>query len=324
MEAFKTIAQLDRQLLENEFIEKDMPLHQTPTILIVDDVPTNVQILADALRTGYKIKVANNGLSALEIAQRKPRPDLILLDVMMPEMDGLETCKRLKGNPQTKNIPVIFVTAKTEESDEEQGLNIGAVDYITKPFSLAITKARIRNHLQLKRQADLLESLSLVDALTHISNRRRFDEALDEEWKRAAREHTSIGLLMIDIDHFKEYNDHYGHGAGDICLQAVAAALDQGVSRPADLVARFGGEEFVVLLPETNLEAARHIGERLLHEIADLKLTHEFSGIQPFVTISIGSASMVPDDKNDQPSKLLDAADRMLYKAKEAGRNCVK
>lgn len=299
-------------------------MQQRQTILIVDDVPINVQILADALRADYKIKVANNGLSALEIAQREPHPDLILLDVMMPEMDGLDVCRRLKQIPTTKNIPVIFVTAKTEESDEEHGLNIGAVDYITKPFSIAITKARIRNHLQLKHQADLLESLSLVDALTHIPNRRRFDDAIDAEWKRAARENTPLSLLMIDIDHFKEYNDHYGHGAGDICLQSVAVALADGVSRPGDLVARFGGEEFVAILPETDLEAARLIGERLLQEIASLKLKHEYSDVKPFVTISIGCATMAPSEAHDNQTVLLEAADVQLYKAKKAGRNCVK
>lgn len=299
-------------------------MQQPQTILIVDDVPTNVQILADALRADYRIKVANNGLSALEIAQREPRPDLILLDVMMPEMDGLEVCRRLKQMPQTKNIPVIFVTAKSEESDEEYGLNLGAVDYITKPFSIAITKARIRNHLQLKHQADLLESLSLVDPLTNIPNRRRLDEAFDAEWKRAARENTSIALLMVDIDHFKAYNDHYGHGAGDICLQSVAAALADGVSRPGDLVARFGGEEFVVILPETDLEASRLIGERLLSQVANLQLKHEYSGVEPFVTISIGCAAMVPKDEIETPARLLEAADKMLYQAKDSGRNCVK
>jgi len=299
-------------------------MQQRPTILIVDDVPTNVQILADALRADYRIKVANNGLSALEIAQREPRPDLILLDVMMPEMDGLEACKRLKKMPQTKNIPIIFITAKTEESDEELGLNLGAVDYITKPFSIAITKARIRNHIQLKRQADLLESLSLVDALTHIPNRRRFNETIDAEWKRAARENTSLALLMIDIDHFKEYNDYYGHGAGDTCLQTVAATLADGVSRPGDLVARFGGEEFVVVLPETDLDAARLIGERLLQQVAALQLKHEYSGVEPFVTVSIGCAAIAPEDENETPVMLLEAADKRLYQAKHAGRNCVK
>lgn len=294
-----------------------------PTILIVDDVPTNIQILADALRSEYSIKVANNGQSALEIAQRAPYPDLILLDIMMPDMDGLEVCRRLKVAPQTKNIPIIFVTAKTEESDEEEGLNLGAVDYITKPYSIAITKSRVRNHIQLKRQADLLESLSLIDALTHIPNRRRFDETLDIEWKRAARENISLSLLMIDIDFFKEFNDHYGHGAGDTCLQMVAASLEQGILRPGDLVARVGGEEFAVILPETDIEAARQMGNKLLKQVSDLNLKHEFSRTAPIVTISVGCASMNPGENNVNPLVLLEAADRQLYQAKSTGRNRV-
>lgn len=293
------------------------------TILIVDDVPTNVQILADALRKDYRIKVASNGLAALEIARRTPHPDLILMDVMMPEMDGLEACRQLKQHPGTKNIPVIFVTAKADESDEEYGLNLGAVDYITKPFSIAITRARIRNHLQLKRQADLLESLSFIDPLTGIPNRRRLDEALDAEWRRATRDKTPLALLMIDIDHFKQYNDHYGHGVGDACLVSVAGALADGVARAGDLIARFGGEEFVAILPETDQEAALMIGERLRKQVADMKLEHAHSGVAPYVTVSIGCAALVPDEDNSGPSNLLEAADRQLYKAKQAGRNRV-
>lgn len=294
-----------------------------PTILIVDDVPANVQVLGEALHADYQVKVAGSGIQALQIASAEPHPDLILLDVMMPGMDGFEVCRHLKSNPQTWRIPVIFVTAKDEESDEELGLNLGAVDYLTKPISITIAKARIRNHIRLKQQADLLESISLVDALTHIPNRRRFDEAIDAEWKRAAREKTLLSLLMIDIDHFKEYNDHYGHGAGDVCLQAVAAALQSGVSRPGDLVARYGGEEFVVVLPETPKEAACQIAMRLCENVHNLKLTHAYSSTGPFVTVSIGCATAMSYLEMGPHSLLLDEADRMLYQAKKAGRNRV-
>ena len=294
-----------------------------PMILIVDDAPTNIQILAEALCSDYRVKVAGGGQEALKIALREPHPDLILLDVMMPEMDGFEVCKHLKENPLTKKIPVIFVTAKNEERDEELGLNLGAVDYIAKPFSIPITLARIRNHIRLKQQADMLESISLVDALTHIPNRRRFDETIEAEWKRAAREKTPLSMLMIDIDHFKEYNDHYGHGAGDICLQAVAAALLTGVSRPGDLVARYGGEEFVVILPEAGKEASIHIATRLCEGVRNLKLPHAHSGVEPLVTVSIGCATVTPFWETDSPNILLDEADKMLYKAKNTGRNRV-
>ena len=293
------------------------------TLLIVDDAPTNVQILAEALHSDYRIKVAGDGQEALKIALREPHPDLILLDVMMPGMDGFEVCRHLKRNPKTQKIPVIFVTAKNEECDEELGLNLGAVDYITKPFSIPITKARIRNHIRLKQQADLLESMSLVDALTQIPNRRSFDETIEAEWRRSVREHTRLSIMMIDIDHFKEYNDCYGHGAGDVCLQTVAETLLTGVSRPGDLVARYGGEEFVIILPGTSKEAAAHIATHLCERVRSMKLPHAHSIVEPYVTISIGGATMTPSGENNSYNALLDEADKMLYKAKNAGRNRV-
>ncbi|TAN67659.1 MAG: diguanylate cyclase [Methylobacter sp.] len=295
---------------------------QRPMILIVDDVPINVQILAEALSSVYRIKVASNGVDALKIAQGQ-QPDLILLDVMMPEMDGFEVCRRLKADTLTHKIPVIFVTAKNAESDEELGLNLGAVDYITKPFVIPVAKARIRNHIRLKQQADLLESLSLIDALTDIPNRRRFDEALASEWKRAVRDVTPISLLMIDIDHFKQYNDYYGHGAGDVCLQMVAAELAKGVVRPGDLVARYGGEEFVVILPETNQESALQIAERLRERIEKKALPHVYPGVDSVVTISVGVATQDKIPEYFLPKILNDAADNALYMAKERGRNRV-
>ncbi|MGR9012478.1 MAG: diguanylate cyclase [Gammaproteobacteria bacterium] len=294
-----------------------------PMILIVDDVPTNVQILAEVLSSVYRIKVAANGVDALDIARRVPHPDLILLDVMMPEMDGFEVCRRLKADVHTDKIPVIFVTAKSAESDEELGLNLGAVDYISKPFVIPIAKARIRNHIRLKQQADLLESLSLLDGLTQIPNRRRFDETLLSEWKRATRDGTPLSLIMIDIDHFKQYNDHYGHGAGDVCLQKVAEELSKGVARPSDLVARYGGEEFVVILPETSQESALQIAERLRECIENMGLPHADSKVGPVVTISVGVASQIAISEKSLPQALSDTADKALYMAKEAGRNRV-
>jgi diguanylate cyclase (GGDEF)-like protein len=295
---------------------------QRPTILIVDDVPSNVQILAEALSSVYRIKVAGNGEDALKIAQRE-QPDLILLDVVMPGMNGFEVCRRLKENPMIHKIAVIFVTASNAESDEELGLNLGAVDYITKPFVIPVIKARIRNHIRLKQQADLLESLSLLDALTHIPNRRRFDETLLSEWKRAIRDATPLSLIMIDIDYFKQYNDYYGHGAGDICLQRVAAALTKSLVRPSDLIARYGGEEFVVILPDTNQKAALQVAERLRESVVKLALPHARSEIDAVVTISLGVATQTKRPEDLSPQTLNDAADNALYLAKEKGRNCV-
>ncbi|TAN48504.1 MAG: diguanylate cyclase [Methylococcaceae bacterium] len=299
------------------------PKRDKPVILIVDDVPTNIKILADALCHDYQIKVDSDGREALVTAHNAPQPDLILLDIMMPDMDGYEVLRRLKNDPATAKIPVIFVTAKSAESDEEYGLNLGAVDYIAKPYSIPITKARIRNHIALKQQADMLEALSLIDPLTHIPNRRSLDANLDVEWKRAVREQQPLSLLMIDIDHFKRYNDHYGHGAGDDCLRRVAEALSEGVFRPGDTVARYGGEEFVILLPQTARQPAGRIAEQLRRRILDLNLPHAYSSAGASISISIGCATGGADTGIASAIELLQAADAMLYQAKAQGRNRV-
>ena len=294
-----------------------------PLILIVDDTPTNIQVLAEALRAGYRVKVATSGKAALAITGHPDsRPDLILLDVMMPEMDGYEVCRRLKQNPATQNIPVIFVTARSDVADEEQGLRLGAMDYIVKPFHLAIVKARVQNHINLKMKTDLLESLALIDGLTGIPNRRRFDEALEHEWKRALRDGTPLALIMADIDHFKAYNDNYGHAAGDGCLKAVAKCLSKSLSRPSDIMARYGGEEFVAVIPDTDGEGARLLAERWCANVAALGLPHLFSSAADHVTISAGYATLKPESCQS-PKELLELADKMLYQAKGQGRNRV-
>jgi diguanylate cyclase (GGDEF)-like protein len=289
------------------------------SVLIVDDVPTNIQVLAEALRQEYRVKVATNGTDALTIA-RQTQPDLILLDVMMPGMDGFEVCRLLKADSVTNGIPVIFVTAKDELADEEHGLNLGAADYITKPFHLPIVRARVRNHMRLKQKADLLERMAHVDSLTGIANRRRFDEALDVEHRRCQRTEQPISLLLIDIDFFKHYNDHFGHGMGDRCLAQVAEALTQNAGRAADLVTRYGGEEFAVILPQTDGEGAMLTAERLREGVLELAIPHAPSSGQSLVTISIGISTVIPTIESPT-SKLIEDADKKLYAAKAAGRN---
>lgn len=295
---------------------------QQAMVLIVDDVPSNVQILAHQLSAIYQVKVATNGVDALEIAQNN-QPDLILLDVMMPGMDGFETCRRLKANKITQKIAVIFLTGMQAESDEELGLNLGAVDYIIKPLALPIIKARIRNHIRLKKQADLLESLSLIDALTYVSNRRRFDEALMLEWKRAIDDGTPLSLIMIDIDHLKEYNQHYGHGAGDVCMQKIVAALAKSLVRPNHLIARYSGKEFGILLPDVNEQAALSIAQQLRECIEKLALPHIYPEENMIVTISVGVATQHKIPEYFLPKVLNDAALNALYLAKQNGRNRV-
>lgn len=291
-------------------------------VLIVDDTPTNIQVLAESLRMEYRVRVASSGKVAFELIAKLGPPDIILLDVMMPEMDGYEVCRRLKQAPETKNVPVIFVTAKSDAVDEEYGLNLGAVDYIAKPFHLPIVAARVRNHINLKIKTDLLESQAMLDGLTNIPNRRRFDETLESEWKRAQRTGTPLSLVMADIDFFKRYNDNYGHGVGDECLKKVAASLASSIDRPSDMVARYGGEEFVVILPGTDAAGAYAIAERFRNHVEKMHIPHEYSDASKYVTVSVGLACVTPNAEMSQ-TDLLKLSDEMLYQAKEAGRNRV-
>ncbi len=291
-------------------------------ILIVDDAPANIGILGQTLMADYELRVATNGAAALDIAVADS-PDIILLDIMMPGMDGYEVCRRLKDNESTRHIPVIFVTGKSEEEDETKGLELGAVDYITKPFSAPIVKARVKNHLELKRRGDLLEQLAMLDGLTSIHNRRRFDEMLSVEWRRAVRDHNWLTLMMMDIDRFKAFNDCHGHAAGDECLKKVAQTLSQAFNRAGDFVARYGGEEFAAILSGTNPEGANAAARKAQEHLNSLDLKHSCSPVSDKVTLSIGVAS-IQASEDSAPLELIKMADKMLYEAKEAGRNQIR
>lgn len=293
-----------------------------PLVLIVDDSPLNIQVLGEALRAEYRLKVASHGALALQLAAEEDAPDLILLDIVMPDMDGYEVCKQLKDNDATKNIPVIFVTAKNTGEEMTKGFALGAVDYIVKPFYTPVVLARVRTHINLKLKAELLESLVMRDDLTGIPNRRYFNEAYDSEWKRAQRAGDWLAVIAMDVDHFKDYNDNYGHGLGDACLRKVATALAFSVARPGDLVARCGGEEFAAVLPKTDLMGARDVAERFRTGVEALRIAHAHSKAAEVVTVSVGYAAAIPAN-GIMPQGLLGVADRMLYRAKRAGRNCV-
>lgn len=293
------------------------------SILIVDDIPTNIKVLGESLKADYQVRIATNGYKAVEIAMSKNPPDLILLDIMMPGMSGYEVCEKLKATKQTQNIPIIFITAMDDEKDETKGLQLGAVDYITKPFSLPIVKARVNTHLELKKKRDMLENLSTVDALTGIANRRRFDEYYNAEWKRSMRDSTQLAVIMIDIDFFKLYNDNYGHSEGDTCLKKVSHCLSEIINRPADLLARYGGEEFICILPKTDIAGAVKIAEEMRSKVEALQIVHEHSLVNKYITISLGVSSVLPVEAIDS-AVLVKDADKYLYEAKEAGRNCYK
>lgn len=289
-------------------------------ILIVDDIPDNIRVLSRMLvDDGHQVSAATNGRAALKLAD-SCAPDLILLDVMMPEMDGYQVCAALKADPLLQAIPVIFITALTDTEDETRGLALGAVDYIAKPFKEAIVRLRVRTHLELKRQRDLLSQLSHLDGLTGIPNRRAFDERLDREWRRAVRAGEHLAAAMVDIDHFKEYNDAHGHLAGDDCLRRVAEALAAGLERAGDFIARYGGEEFICLLNGVDDQGTAVMAERLRADIESLRLPHGASPVSPWVTVSVGAACQRPTQET-APSEVVAAADRQLFTAKRLGRN---
>ncbi|WP_018946479.1 diguanylate cyclase [Thioalkalivibrio sp. AKL17] len=298
-----------------------MPSDEPPRILVVDDERINVQMLHEMLRNEYRVSVALDGEQALQRA-RTVQPSLILLDVQMEGMDGYEVCRRLQADEATRGIPVIFVTAMDSEEDERRGLDLGAMDYITKPFRPSIVQARIRNHLELKRQRDLLNRLSSIDGLTGLANRRHFEHTLEREWKNAARSETSLGLLLLDIDHFKHYNDHYGHQAGDETLIAVAGTVADSTRRPTDLAARYGGEEFVCVLPNTDLDGARTTGETIRAAVHELAIPSEAAPAGR-VTVSVGATALQPGPEETGAAMLVHTADQLLYRAKEAGRDRV-
>ncbi len=288
-------------------------------VLIVDDQPANIRVLADSVGDGYRLFMAKTAARALEIAQ-STELDLVLLDVILPDLDGFEVCRRLKSHEATRDIPVIFVTALEDVADEAKGFEAGGVDYITKPVSPPTVRARVNTHVELKRARDLLEELASVDSLTGIANRRSFDEALHSEWRRSLRHGSELSLALFDVDDFKLYNDRYGHAPGDECLRRVAATLASNWRRPGDMVARFGGEEFVGVLAGTGLDGLSTMVRRALGQVEALDIRHELSSCAQVVTLSAGGVSLRPD-RSSSPERLVKVADELLYEAKRAGRN---
>jgi len=289
-------------------------MNEKPVILIVDDVPSNVQALAILLKDDYSVKVATSGERALELVYQEPMPDLILLDVEMPDMNGYDVCRHLKIMEESLDIPVIFVTAKDSEIDEEYGLELGAVDYIVKPFRPAIVKARVKTHIMLKQQHDKLALIALKDQLTGIYNRHYLVDEGKARYSRALRHKEELSVIIVDIDFFKAVNDTFGHLAGDIVLKETAQLLENN-KRKEDLVARFGGEEFVLIMDKCSAQNAKIKAEEFRKKIESTTI----DGMK--ITASFGIAEMTEETKSFE--EILKEADDALYKAKENGRNQV-
>lgn len=321
-------------------------------ILVVDDKPENLKFLSSLLQgRGYIIRKATSGAMALRSVQMHP-PDLILLDICLPDMDGYEVCRSLKQLETVKAVPVIFLSVVDSAFNKVKAFELGAVDYITKPFAIEEVLVRVTNHLtlwrqykelldkhsrlqeeverrqqverELQRANEQLSQLALVDNLTQLANRRAFDAYLHHEWQRLSRQayqqSAYLSLILVDVDFFKRYNDTYGHVVGDQCLQQVAFALQHCAERSTDLVARYGGEEFVMVLPDVNRKGAIAIAQRVQTAIADLNISHANSAISHLVTVSLGVATVIPTLATT-PGSLIQLADLALYAAKSNGRN---
>lgn len=288
-------------------------------VLLVDDEVTNIEVMASVLDGHCEIAFATSGAEALQLVT-EISPDLILLDIVMPGMDGYAVCSKLKADPRTANIPVIFVSALDGTDDETKGLRLGAIDYVSKPIRPAILQARVRNHLNLKRAHDMLEHLSATDGLTGVANRRRLEEAIELEFARQTRSQEPLSIIMLDVDHFKNFNDTYGHAAGDECLKRIAATLRRTLRQQVDLVARYGGEEFMCVLPNSPHALAVEVAERIRTQIAAMAIDH--GGLSVNVSASLGVAT-AEFGQDITPALFMEQADQRLYTAKRAGRNQV-
>lgn len=290
-------------------------------ILIIDDSPEAIRLLAGMLNDVGQIIFATDGATGIRLARQR-QPHLILLDVDMPDMNGYEVCRTLKADPYTRNCAIIFVTAMVSSKSEIKALAAGAVDFISKPLNPPVVRARVQTHLKLRHQSAALAQLASRDGLTGLYNRRYMNNQLEKEFQRHKRQTLPLSIAMIDVDYFKPYNDGYGHIEGDACLKRIAACIGSNSRRPGELAARFGGEEFAVILPHTTAADAEKYGERLRASVHRLNIGHAYAPAG-CITVSVGVASVIPGESST-PEQLLAAADEALYAAKAAGRNCCR
>jgi diguanylate cyclase (GGDEF)-like protein len=304
-------------------------------VLLAEDSRANQLLISTYIQEfGHEVIAVNDGKEAVD-AFRNERPDLVLMDVTMPVMDGYQATSEIrKFSAEIDDwVPIIFLSALTQPDDIAKGIEFGGDDYLTKPIDPVILNAKLvamsriskmRNKLEQVNQQ--LKILTVEDPLTGIANRRHFNTVFEKEFKRALRNKTPISVIMCDIDHFKLFNDNYGHQQGDSCIQRVAKSLAKIAKRPGDLVARYGGEEFVVLLPETDLEGAAFVANLLLKRVSNEHIEHKHSLVADHVTMSVGVFSVTPDRADNIETameNLLKVADKNLYLAKERGRNQV-
>lgn len=305
----------------------------SPRILLVDDDPTAIHTVQWALADTGALYFASHGLEAMRLLG-EVRPDVVLLNAELPDLTGFQVLEMLRADPELADVPVLVVTRRDDDEVEQAALDLGAVDCLTKPLRPATVAMRVATQLRLKAAHDRLRLAAALDPLTGLANRRAFDNALDREWRRCLRSGQPVSLLAIDVDRARRLNDHYGHGTGDRCLAAVAGQLRDCVRRPFDVVARYGGDDFMVLLPETDSDGALRVGRRMASAVAALALADAASEAASLVTVSIGAtsydaactswlggdgASFTVIDPGVEATDLLAAADLALHVAKRRG-----
>ena len=304
-------------------------------ILFADDSRTLRTTLGDQMRAmGHEVIEATEGRQAVELFRRQ-EPDLVVLDVDMPVMNGYETARQIRAAAGDHEwIPIIFLSGNVRDNDIAAGIEAGGDDYLAKPVSPVVLRAKIAAMQRITDMRGRLVALtrelsginaslreqSAQDALTGIPNRRSFDTAFEQEWNHATRSGKPLALILADVDHFKRYNDTYGHQQGDECLKAVAGAMRQAARRKVDMVARYGGEEFAMLLPDTPAVSALLVAGRVLEVVRALHLPHSTSSTSGHVTISLGVCATVPRPEL-RPEQLVKITDKALYEAKSKGRN---
>ena len=296
-------------------------------VLIVDDSRLIAHVGKTILKaSGHEVLVASDGQAGVETAKAEI-PDLILLDVIMPVMDGYEVCQHLKADDRTKEIPIIMLTSKAETADKVKGLQMGALDYVTKPFDEAELVARVNIHLRLKElyvtvqeKNRQLQDMANRDGLTGLYNHRYFHEQLAQDFLRARRYHENLSCILLDIDFFKKFNDTHGHQTGDVVLRIIGRLIQESI-RDSDLAARYGGEEFALILYHTDAQGGVEVADRLRRTVEENQIHDKGAALR--VTISVGIATF-PDEKIGDAKTLIECADKALYQAKANGRNRVE
>ncbi|MFT6899034.1 MAG: diguanylate cyclase (GGDEF)-like protein [Paraglaciecola sp.] len=300
------------------------PLKQT--LLLADQDPLLQKVFKDHYSLSYRLLITSSGKEAYELAIND-QIDMAVLNIQTTDISGFDTCTHLKQHPVSADIPVILIGATPSPAQITFGLNLGAIDFISTPVDISILTAKIKNHMQLAAKLSALALISCTDGLTGVPNRMQLDTSLNRAWYAAIRGHHHLSLLMIDIDYFKRFNDTFGHVAGDECLKRVAQTIQNALHRDSDSMGRYGGEEFAVVLPFTDLQGAKLIGQHILEEIERLDIDNPKAKTTKKVTVSIGVATLDPAQEIDythaQPEDLIKRADKTLYRAKKQGRNTI-